>query len=64
LPSSLTGTLIAITITLAILALFVAAITICRMLLLFVIAHRHGRVVASLVLSHQPLPTFIALVAG
>jgi hypothetical protein len=58
----LTGTLIAITIALAILALFVAAIT--RMLSLFVVAHRCGRVVALLLLSCQPPPTFVAPIAG
>jgi hypothetical protein len=42
-----TGTLIAITIALAILALFVTAITIRPMPLSFVIAHRCGCVVAS-----------------
>jgi hypothetical protein len=42
----LTGTLIAITIALAILTLFVAAITIRRTLLLFVVAHHRGHVVA------------------
>jgi hypothetical protein len=59
-----TGTLIAITITLAILTLFVAAITIRHTLSLFVIAHRCGRVVASLSLSCQPPPAFVAPVAG
>jgi hypothetical protein len=63
-PSSSTGTLIAVTITLAILALFVTAITIHRTLLLFVVAHHCGRVVALLMLSHQPPPAFIAPVAG
>jgi hypothetical protein len=47
LPSSSTGTLIAITIALAILALFVTAITICRTPSSFVVAHHRGRVVAS-----------------
>jgi hypothetical protein len=42
----LTGTLIAVTIALAILALFVTAITIRRTLSSFVIAHPRGRVVA------------------
>jgi hypothetical protein len=60
----LTGTLIAVTIALAILALFVTAITIRRTPLSFVIAHHHGRVVASLTPSCQPPPTFIAPVAG
>ncbi len=45
LPSLSTGTLIAITITLAILALFVTAITIHRMLLSYVVAHHRGHVV-------------------
>jgi hypothetical protein len=62
-PSSSTATLIAVTIALAILALFVA-ITIRRMLLLFVVAHCRGHVVALLMLSHQPLLTFVAPVAG
>jgi hypothetical protein len=64
LPSLLTGTLIAITIALAILALFVTAITIRRMPLSFVVAHRRGRVVASSMSSCQPLPVFVAPVAG
>jgi hypothetical protein len=64
LPSSLTGTLIAVTIALAILAFFLAAITICHMLSSFVVAHHRGRVVALSTLSCQPLPTFIAPVAG
>jgi hypothetical protein len=64
LPSSSTGTLIAVTIALAILALFVTAITICCMLLLFVVAHRRGRVVASSTPSCQPPPAFIAPIAG
>jgi hypothetical protein len=64
LPSSSTGTHIAITIALAILALFVTAITICRTPSLFVVAHRHGRVVASLMPFCQPPPIFIAPVAG
>jgi hypothetical protein len=58
-----TGTLIAVTITLAILALFVA-ITIRRTLLLFVVAHRRGRVVALSTLSHQPPLAFVAPIAG
>jgi hypothetical protein len=64
LPSSSTGTLIAITITLAILALFVTAITIRRTPSLFVVAHRHGGVVASSTPSCQPPPLFVAPVAG
>jgi hypothetical protein len=52
LPSSSTGTLIAITIALAILTLFIA-ITIRRMISSFVVAHCHGCVVASSTLSHQ-----------
>jgi hypothetical protein len=64
LPSLSTGTLIAITIALAILALFVAANTVCRTLSLFVVAHHRGHVVALSMLSCQPLPTFIAPVAG
>jgi hypothetical protein len=60
LPSLLTGTLIAVTITLAILALFVTAITIRRTLSLFVAAHHCGHVVALLMPSCQPLPAFIA----
>jgi hypothetical protein len=58
-----TGTLIAVTIPLAILALFIA-ITIRRTLSLFVVAHHRGRVVALLTLSYQPLPTFVAPVAS
>jgi hypothetical protein len=64
LPSLSTGTLIAIIIALAILALFVTAITICCMLLLSVFAHHHGCMVASLMLSCQPPPAFIVPVAG
>jgi hypothetical protein len=66
-PSSSTGTLIAITITLATLAtlaLFITAITIRRMLLLFVVAHRRGRVVASSTPLCQPPPAFVAPIAG
>jgi hypothetical protein len=58
------GTLIAITIALVILALFVTAITICRTPLSFVIAHHRGRVVASSMPSCQPPPVFVAPVAG
>jgi hypothetical protein len=60
----LTVTLIAVTIALAILALFITAITIRRTLSSFVVAHRRGRVVASLTPSCQPPPAFIALVDG
>jgi hypothetical protein len=59
-----TGTLIAVTIALAILAFFITAITIRRTPLLFVIARRRGRVVASSTPSCQPPPVFIAPVAG
>jgi hypothetical protein len=59
-----TGTLIAITITLAILTLFVTAITIRRTLLSYAVAHRRGHVVASLTPSCQPPPAFVAPVAG
>jgi hypothetical protein len=45
-PSLSTGTLIAVTIALAILALFVTAITIRHTPSSFVVAHRCGRVVA------------------
>jgi hypothetical protein len=45
LPSYLPATLIAVTITLATLSLFVAAIIICHMLSLFVIACRCSQVV-------------------
>jgi hypothetical protein len=61
--STSTGTLIAVTIALAILTLFVA-ITIRHMLLLFVITHRRGHVVTLSMLSHQPPPTFVAPKAG
>jgi hypothetical protein len=64
LPSSLPTTLIAVTIALATLALFVAAIIIRRTLLLFVIAHRLGCVVASSTLSRQPPPAFVNPIAG
>jgi hypothetical protein len=59
-----TGTLIAVTIALAILALFVTAITIRCMPSSFVIAHRRGRVVASLMPSCQPPPVFVAPITG
>jgi hypothetical protein len=64
LPSLLPTTLISVTITLSTLALFVAAIVIRRTLLLFVVAHRRGRVVASSALSRQPLPAFVDPIAG
>jgi hypothetical protein len=64
LSSLSTGTHIVITIALAILALFVAAIIIRRTLLLFVVTHHRGRVVASLMLSCQLPPAFVAPVAG
>jgi hypothetical protein len=60
----LTGTLIAVTIAFAILALFVTAITIRCTPSLFVVAHGRGRVVASSMPSCQPPPVFIAAVAG
>jgi hypothetical protein len=41
-----TATLIAVTVALSTLALFVTAIIICRTLLSFVVAHRRGHVVA------------------
>jgi hypothetical protein len=63
-PSLSTATLIAITMALSTLTLFVAAIIIRRTLLLFVVAHHHGRVVASSMLSHQPPPAFVNPVAG
>jgi hypothetical protein len=60
----LPATLITVTITLATLTLFVAAIIIRRTLLLFIVAHRPGHVIALLMLSCQPLPAFAAPVAG
>jgi hypothetical protein len=57
-------TLISVTIALSTLALFVAAIVIHCTLSLSIVAHRRSRVVASSTLSHQPLPTFVNLVAG
>jgi hypothetical protein len=63
-PSSSSTTLIAVTIALATLALFVAAIIIRRTLSLFVIPHRRGRVVASSTLFRQPPPAFVDPVAG
>jgi hypothetical protein len=59
-----TGTLIAVTIALAILALFVTVITIRRTPSSFVIAHRHGCVVALLMPSCQPPPVFVAPITG
>jgi hypothetical protein len=64
LPSLSTGTLIAITIALAILALFVTAITIRCMPSSFVVAHRRGHVVALSMPSCQPPPVFVTPVAG
>jgi hypothetical protein len=64
LPSSSTGALIAITIALAILALFVTAIIIRCMLLSYVVARRRGRVVASSMPSCQPPPAFVAPIVG
>jgi hypothetical protein len=64
LPSLLPSTLIAITIALATLSLFVAAIIIRRMLLLFDVAHQCGHVVALLTFSCKPPPAFDALVAS
>jgi hypothetical protein len=64
MPSLLTSTLIAVTIARAILTLFVTAITIRRTPSLIVVAHCHGRVVASLMPSGQPPPVFVAPVAG
>jgi hypothetical protein len=63
-PSSSTTTLISVTIALSTLTLFVAAIVIRRTLLSFIVAHRHGHVVASSTLSCQPLPNFADPVAG
>jgi hypothetical protein len=64
LPSFLPTTLISVTIALSTLTLFVAAIIIRRMLSLFVVAHRRGRVVTSSTLSCQPLPAFVNTVTG
>jgi hypothetical protein len=50
LPFLLPSTLIAVTIALAVLALFVVALIICCTLLLLVIAHRRVRVVANALL--------------
>jgi hypothetical protein len=63
-PFLSTGTLIAVTIALAILTVSVTAITIRRTLSLFVVAHRHGRVVASWTPSCKPPPAFVAPVTG
>jgi hypothetical protein len=60
----LPANLIAVTITLDTLTLVVAAIIIRRMLLLFIIVHCHGCVIALLTLSCQPPPAFVAPVAG
>jgi hypothetical protein len=60
----LPATLIAVTITLATLTLFVAAIIIRRTLLSFIVAHHCGHVIASSTLSCQPPPVFVAPVAG
>jgi hypothetical protein len=58
-------TLIAVTIALSTLALFVAAIIIRRTLSSFVIAHCCGRVVVALwTLSRQPLPAFVDTITG
>jgi hypothetical protein len=59
-----TGTLIAVTIALVILALFITAITICRTLSLYVVPHRRGHVVALSTPSCQPPPAFITPVTG
>jgi hypothetical protein len=60
----LPATLIAITITLATLTHFVAAIIIHRTLSWFIITHRCGCVIALSLLSCQPLPAFVAPIAG
>jgi hypothetical protein len=60
----LTGTLIAVTIALAILTLFITAITIRCTPLLFVVAHHCSHVVALLMPFCQPPPVFVAPVAG
>jgi hypothetical protein len=59
-----TGTLIAVTIALAILALFVTAITIRCALSLYVVARHRGCVVALSTPSCQPPPAFVAPVTG
>jgi hypothetical protein len=64
LPSLSTTTLIAVTIALSTLALFVAAIIIRHALSLFVVTHRHGHVVALSMLSCQPPPAFVNPVTG
>jgi hypothetical protein len=63
-PSLSPTTLISATIALSTLALFVAAVVICRTLSSFVVAHHHGHVVASPALSCQPPPAFVDPVAG
>jgi hypothetical protein len=63
-PSSSPATLIAVTITLATLTHFVAAIIIRRTLSSFIVAHRRGRVIALSTLSCKPPPAFVAPVAG
>jgi hypothetical protein len=58
-------TLIAVTIALSTLALFVTAIIIRRTLSSFVVVHRRGHVVvASMMLSRQPTPVFVDTVTG
>jgi hypothetical protein len=64
LPSSSPATLIAVTIALFTLTLFVATVIIRRTLSSFVIAPHHGHVVALLMLSCQPPPAFVDPVAG
>jgi hypothetical protein len=55
---------ISVIIALSTLALFIAAIVIRRTLLLFVVAHHRGCVVALSMLSCQPSPIFVNPVAG
>jgi hypothetical protein len=64
LPSSSPTTLIAVTIALSTLALFVAAIIIRFTLSSFHVAHHHGYVVPSSTLSCQPPPALLDPVAG
>jgi hypothetical protein len=64
LPSFSPTTLIAITIALSTLALFVAAIIIRRTLSSFVVSHCCGCVVALLMLSRQLPPAFVDTVTG
>jgi hypothetical protein len=64
LPSSLPTTLISVTIALSTLALFIAAIVICRTFSSFVVAHRRGHVVVLPALSCQLPPAFVDPVAG